>query len=153
MSSSGYAAPLRLEPRPSRRLAGYLALAHGGALSFLPWLPLNAAAGSLLAILIALCFARSYTSRVLMRGGRDIVGLMWTREGDWRLFERGGGERVCRLRADSHAHPALTVLNFSGERRCSVVLLPDSLDGEAYRRLRVRLGLHAPGPDGEGYPA
>ncbi|MCC6302586.1 MAG: hypothetical protein IT489_07280 [Gammaproteobacteria bacterium] len=152
MSSSRYAAPLRLELHPSRRLAAYLALTHGGALALLLWLPLGAAAGGLLALLIVLCFARSYASRVLMRGGRDIVALVWTRDGDWRLFERGGGERVCRLRADSHVHPALTVLNFSGERRGSVVLLPDSLDGEAYRRLRVRLGLHGPGSTEEGYP-
>ncbi|MBK9131011.1 MAG: hypothetical protein IPM20_05140 [Gammaproteobacteria bacterium] len=153
MSSSGYAAPLRLDLRPSRRLACYLLAVHGGALACLPALPLGAMTGGLLAVLILLCLARNYTSRVLMRGGHDVVALVWTREGDWRLIERGGRERVCHLRADSYVHPALTVLNFSGECRRSIVLLADSLEGEVHRRLRVRLGLRGQGAPEQGYPA
>lgn len=153
MSSSGYAAPLRLELRRSRRLALYLAVIHAGALALVPLLPLGVPVGALLAALILLCLVRNVSTRVLMRGRRDIVALVWTREGDWRLQERGGRLHVCRLRPGSYVHPGLTVLNFSGGRRCSVVLLPDSLEPETFRRLRVRLGLH--GHDGEvpGYPA
>jgi hypothetical protein len=153
MSSSGYAPPLRLELRRSRRLALYLAASHAGALALVPLLPIGAPAGALLAALIALSFAREYSARVLMRGDRAVVALVWTREGDWHLLERGGRTRVCRLRPGSFRHPLLTVLGFSGGRRCSVVLLPDSLDRDSFRRLRVRLGLHGADTPAPAYPA
>lgn len=153
MSSPAYAAPLRLDLRRSRRLALYLAAAHAGALAFIPFLPLGNVTGALLAILVLLCLARSGSARVLMRGDGDVVALVWERDGEWRLVERGGRTRVCRLRPDSYVHPWLTVLNFAGERRCSVVLLPDSLDRDTYRRLRVRLGLRRAEPAGSAYPA
>ena len=148
MSSPGYAAPLRLELRPSRRLALYLGVTHAGALALLPLLPVAPLTGALLAALVMLSLAREFPARVLMRGERAVVALVWTREGDWHLLERGGRTRVCRLRPGSFRHPLLTVLGFSGGRRCSVVLLPDSLDRDSFRRLRVRLGLHGVGaPD------
>ncbi|MBK8163814.1 MAG: hypothetical protein IPK65_11965 [Gammaproteobacteria bacterium] len=153
MSSPGYAAPLRLDLRRSRRLALYLGAAHAGALAFIPFLPLGNVTGALLAILVVLCLARSCSARVLMRGDGDVVALVWARDGEWRLIERGGRTRVCRLRPDSYVHPELTVLNFAGGRRCSIVLLPDSLDSDTYRRLRVRLGLHSAEPAGSAYPA
>lgn len=147
MSSSAYAAPLRLELRRSRRLALYLLAVHAGALALIPALPLAAPAAWLLAGLVLLCLLRSYAGRVLMRGGHDVVALVWERDGAWRLLERGGREPVCRLRPDSYVHPLLTVLNFTGERRGAVVLLPDSLDADTFRRLRVRLGLEGAGPE------
>lgn len=153
MSSIRYAAPLRLELRRSRRLALCLAAAHAGALACIPLLPLGWLPGALLAALILLSLARSYPLHVLMRGERAVVALVWLREGDWHLIERGGREQACRLRADSYVHPALTVLNFAGERRCSIVLLPDSLDPEDFRRLRVRLGLHGVESQVPGYTA
>jgi len=153
MSSPGYAAPLRLELRRSRRLALYLAAVHAGALAFIPFLPFGNLTAALLAILVILCLARSCSARVLMRGDGDVVALVWERDGEWRLIERGGRTRVCRLRPDSYVHPGLTVLNFAGERRCSIALLPDSLDRDTYRRLRVRLGLRGADPAGAAYPA
>lgn len=141
MSSARYAAPLRLEPRRSRRLAVYLAAAHGGALILLPLLPLVMPVAAVLAGLIVLSWVWNQATHVLLRRDRSIVSLVWLADDAWRLTERGGATRVCRLRWDSYVHPWLTVLNFTGARRCSVVLLPDSLDPETFRRLRVRLGL------------
>jgi hypothetical protein len=141
MSSARYAAPLRLEPRRSRRLAVYLAAAHGGALALLPLLPLGMPVVAVLAGLIVLSWAWNQATHVWLRRDRSIVSLVWLADGTWRLTDRGGTTRVCRLRWDSYVHPWLTVLNFTGASRCSVVLLPDSLDPETFRRLRVRLGL------------
>lgn len=153
MSSARYAAPLRLELRRSRRLALYLIATHAGALALIPLLPLGALTGTLLAALIALSLAREYPARVLLRGDRAVVALVWTAEGDWRLLERGGRTRECRLRPGSFRHPLLTVLGFGGGRRCAVVLLPDSLDRDSFRRLRVRLGLRGTGVQAPDYPA
>lgn len=153
MSSSRYAAPLRFELRRSRRLAWYLLAVHAGALALIPLLPLDLATAVALAGLVILALVRSCATRVLMHGDRSVVGVVWMRDGEWRLIERGGQTRVCRLRPDSYVHPQLTVLNFSGARRCSIVLLPDSLDRETFRRLRVRLGLHGADAQATVYPA
>jgi hypothetical protein len=141
MSSARYAAPLRLEPRRSRRLAIGLAAAHGGALVLLPLLPLGAFVAAALGGLIILSWSWNHVLHVARRADRSLVSLVWLADGEWRLTERGGATRTGRLRWDSYVHPWLTVLNFTGARRCSVVLLPDSLDPETFRRLRVRLGL------------
>jgi hypothetical protein len=153
MSSTRYAAPLRLDLRRSRRLALYLIAAHAGALALVPLLPLGSLTGLLLAVLILLCLVRNYSARVLMRGGHDIVALVWAREGDWRLLERGGRMHVCHVQPGSYVFPGLTVLNFTGARRCSIVLLPDSLAPDTFRRLRVRLGLHGVDAQVPGYPS
>jgi hypothetical protein len=153
MSSSGYAAPLRLELRRSRRLALYLAAAHAGALALVSLLPLGVLAGMLLAALICLSLARTFVAHILMRGERAVVALVWARDGEWRLLERGGREHVCRLRPGSFRHPFLTVLNFTGARRCTIVLLADSLDRDTFRRLRVRLGLHGADAQAADYTA
>ncbi len=123
-----------------------------GALALIPWPSVGAVAGALLAALIVFSLVRNFTVHVFMRGEHAVTELLWTREGEWRLRERGGRECVCRLRHDSYAHPFLTVLNFAGDRRCSVVLLPDSLDRDTFRRLRVRLGLHGANSAEDGYP-
>lgn len=148
MSSPRYASPLRLELRRSRWLALYLASVHAGALLLIPLLPLGAVLGTALAGLIAASFLGNYIARVQMRRDKSIVALVWGRDGDWLLIERGGRTPVCSLRPDSYVHPRLCLLNFAGERRGSVVLLPDSLDSESFRRLRVRLGLRNPAAAG-----
>jgi hypothetical protein len=91
--------------------------------------------------LIVLSWLWNHALHAARRADRSLVSLVWLADGEWRLTERGGATRSGRLRWDSYAHPWLTVLNFTGARRCSVVLLPDSLDPETFRRLRVRLGL------------
>ena len=94
-----------------------------------------------------------------------VTALHWRDSGEWELHG-GGIERRKRSAADSSlesqhsvsqqtiaaqlqpastVHPFMTVLNFFCEqqpwhrRRVSVVILPDSLDAEDFRRLRVHL--------------
>ena len=60
--------------------------------------------------------------------------------GAWMLLTRGGTLHKAQLLPSTYIHPALVVLNFStGKNRRSVVILPDRMDAEALRRLRVRL--------------
>lgn len=63
-----------------------------------------------------------------------------TEDGQWLLGMGDGSEQAARL-VSSYVHPSLTVLHFAtGRLACrSVVVLADSADPEAIRRLRVHL--------------
>ncbi len=150
MSSAGYAKPLSIEPEPSRLLAGAVVFLHGGALLMIPPLPLPAWLIVVLMFAVAISWVRVFAGPVLMRRGAAIVCVQWRADGVWLLRRRDGGEQEAVLMADSYAHPWLTVLNFTGEWRCSVVLLPDSIDPEVFRRLRVRLRLEGTAATGSG---
>ena len=93
-----------------------------------------------LGILISVSLVISY-----IRHGRSpspwfIDQLYWSIDGQWTLRTADARKRPARL-LGSYVHPGLIVLSFAlGRlRRRSVVLLPDSADPEAIRRLRVRL--------------
>ena len=137
MSSPRSEAPLRIEPRPSRLLAALVWAAHAGAAAVVPPLDLPPALRLLLVVAIAghlvWCWPR------LERP----VRVVWDGYGDW-TWEAGGRVAAVVPTADSYVSPLLVVLNLrepAGRRRHTLVLLPDSLDGETLRRLRARLRL------------
>ncbi len=142
MSSQRSAAPLRIRPRPSRRLAILLSLAHGGGLLIVPLLPWPwwglLTMASMLIFSLASCLAR----HVLLLHPRAVTGIDWTGEGRWLLTLRNGEQITARLAQDSYLHPQLVILSFHRGRwrRQSVVLCRDAVDQESFRRLRVRLG-------------
>ncbi|MCB1874538.1 MAG: hypothetical protein KDH88_01030 [Chromatiales bacterium] len=141
MSSRRYAAPLHLEPRPSVWLEHALILAHGLAVLSLalieghpPWIwPLSA-----LIILGGVHLVRKH-ARLLHPA--SLVGLVWDAGGEWILRRRDGQEFKACLLGDSLLTARLVILNFSRSRwrRVSLVIPPDRLDKESFRRLRVRL--------------
>lgn len=69
------------------------------------------------------------------------VGLR-VEEGSATMFTRGGSELSGKIASDSLVTSVLTILNFSrqeaGKMR-SVVIFPDSMDKEDFRKLRVLL--------------
>ena len=140
MSSTPSAAPLCLEPSPSRRLAGWVLAAHMGAAAAAVATPLPAPVRGLLLAAAALSLVRAWPA--LARS----VRVTWDREGRW-WWEEAGRCREVALRPDSYCRPARVVLRFQAEGwRSALVLLPDSLDAEALRRLRVRLLQEGAGP-------
>ena len=79
----------------------------------------------------------------LQRHDKSVTALLWDDLGEWKLFFRSG-EEVVRLEPDTLVSSWLVVLNFSATAAAghySAVILPDSLDRESFRRLRVRLRL------------
>lgn len=141
MSSPGYAAPLRLDLRPSPVLAAALISSHGGALALLATVPLPGWAAAALAVLVAASLLRALARHALLWGREAVTGLVWEGDGAWTLVTRAGSQSPCHLSADSYVGPRLTVLNFTGPRRRSVLVLPDRVAQEGFRRLRVRLML------------
>lgn len=150
-SSKKYAAPLRLEPRFSMRLAVFLALASAGAL-LLPWLALLPAGWRVVIFLLA--FALAWPGWRDAFGGRRITLAVWDELGVWQLELADGTTAEAELEGGSFVTPAVMVLGFrSGEGRHSLVVLADTLDAETRRRLRVRLrleGARAAKSGGEG---
>jgi len=140
MSSPGSEAPLRLEVGPSPRLAAALLLTHGGALGLLLAAPLAGWLRLLLAATVLISLAAAVLRHLLPTRSGAVRELIWKPDGGWILVT-GGGSRACRLRPGSYVHPLCTVLNFAGDTRRSVLLLPDNVDVEQFRRLRGRLGL------------
>jgi toxin CptA len=134
------AAPaLRLDLRPSRRLAGLLLVVHGLALlaawvSFDGWIRYSA----MLAIAVS---GACSLARVVRRGSRPAVSLEF--HGDGRASWRNGrgGWHEGRLARGNFVSAALVVLGLeqAQRRRKWVVLMADSTSPEEFRRLRVWL--------------
>lgn len=170
MSSLGYATPLRLERRVSRHLLAGIGLTHGGAAILVWLLPLDTPLCAAMSLLIVA--AGLWAVREQCWGGRAVVGLSWEQGGHWRLERRDGRVETARLLPGSYLQPQLAVLRFvvdaaqvrevksAGERplpgrmldwvagRRAIVLLPDGVDAESFRRLRVRMRLTGNKEDG-----
>ncbi|MBI2311386.1 MAG: hypothetical protein HYU77_02655 [Betaproteobacteria bacterium] len=138
----GDAVPMPVAIRPSPRLVMAFLLAHGSAAAAVASLPLDPSASfSLIFVFLA------NGIYLVMRHGRlslpgSVVGLEMNQDGTWFLHERGGRKRMAVLLDECHASPHLAVIRFrpAGRRLArSIVILPDAVDPEAFRRLRIWL--------------
>lgn len=136
-----YATPLRLEPGVSRRLGRFLALSHGAALAVLSFSGLPTLLTAALALSVVLSWLCSRRRDVLRRDPDAIGALVWEEGNRWQLTLRSGEEINAVLRPFVFMQPWLVILHFRSDdgRAAHLVLLPDMLDRETFRRLRVRL--------------
>lgn len=142
MSSTKYAQPLRLTPKPSRILITLLTVGHLGAIAVLfpldlaLMIKLGLAALLVVSLIVAL---RKQPGRV---GEGGVQTLIWKSDGDWILETTEGETLNATLHESTYVHPWLVVLNFRLENKrdlLSFALAPDALDAETFRELRVRL--------------
>jgi hypothetical protein len=139
MSAGKYAAPLRLDPRRSRRLAVAVILSVAGAALCPFMLPLSWMLRGLALAAVATVAHGVYRHHF---GSERIVRAVWDELGQWRLWLANGTESDVQLLGDSFVTPEVMILNFSeGRRRFHLVVLHDALDPDTLRRLRVRLML------------
>lgn len=133
---------LKISLKPSLRLALVLCVAHAIAagaslLLDLPiWLKIV-----LVLVIGANCGVYLYDT-ALLRSTRAVVGLEISDDGALSFQTRGGEWREGTLLASSFVSPYLTILNIGTDGRFSarhVVIMPDGIDAEEFRRLRVRL--------------
>lgn len=75
------------------------------------------------------------------RADRAIVLLIRDGQGRWRLRQRDGTLLEVALEPGAFVHPLLMLLPFRGVdgRRVSVLMVPDMVHGDDFRRLRVWL--------------
>jgi toxin CptA len=125
-------------------LALVLLFMHGGALLVIPPLRLPVWLALLLSVAVIASLTYTLTTHALLVSRRAIVQLIWDAEGKWTLLTLKGERLTAQLQPTTYLHPHLVILNFRlgklWERR-AVVLLPDSVDADTFRRLRVRLAL------------
>ncbi len=135
--------------RPSRRLLAALAIAHLGSLAIALAMPLAAWAKVGLALAILASMAHAIRHQALLRGHNAVVVLKPT-HGNLEVETRNGVRFATIVQGSSFVTPWLTVLNLKSDeqqRAIHVVLLPDMLTIDEFRRLRVWLkwgttGLH-----------
>lgn len=135
MSHDAYASPLVLEPGRSHYLSIYLVLTHALAQAVL-LVPLNLPL--ILRFVLAAVVIGSFIWQITRVSPHRLV---WQADGDWHLLFRDVGEATGSLRPATYVSTLLVILHFRLEQGgcCSVVLLPDMLDPQSFRRLRVRL--------------
>lgn len=139
MSGKKYAAPLRLEPEPSRRLAFIAGLSVFGAILWPFTVPVPPVGRVIALLLTAICAYRVYRNHF---GSKRIVLAVWDENGEWRLRLADGTEWETHLAGDSFVTPEAMILNFhSSRRRFHLVVLADVAHPDILRRLRVRLRL------------
>jgi toxin CptA len=133
---------LRISLRRSGLLAAILILAHACAVGLvlmveLPqWLKLAAAS-----VLTFQCVLLVYR-RALLRGAQAVLALEVASDHRFNIQMRSAGWQACDVLGSTYVTPYLTVMNLhlAGERMARhVVLLPDSLDRDDFRKLRVWL--------------
>jgi toxin CptA len=133
-------APLSVSFNPSRTLATILIAAHGASGIVLVILPLPLwlkVAGVAIVLIATWHYLRHYALlntpnavhelRLLPDGKVDIL------RSDWQS---------ARLTGEQFVHPLLTIVRCRVENRrwpIAIVILPDMLDAESFRMLRVRL--------------
>lgn len=126
--------------QPSRYLATILIVAHGAAFAAL--LPLALPAWSKVVLALLMLFSLMYHLRRDAWLSAPSSGTALILEGDRVvLATRGGKQLAVRVLRDSMVTPLITVLSVlpQGARFArSVIILPDSLDAESFRQLRVR---------------
>jgi len=122
---------------PSCYVARACEAAHWLALCAVPFTRLDTLLQSLLAtaILAALWHYRQRARRAVD------VRIRLRRDGAWELALGDMPLQMARLATPVFVHPLLTVLRFrlADGRYCSALLLPDCVEAEDFRRLRVWL--------------
>ena len=130
---------LRLEVQPSRLLLRAQFLVHGLALMVLAYplgVPLWLRVG--LFVLLGISLFSLSRNETFSR----VHHLLLDAEDRWFRLGADGEREALRLRGDSWLGSGMAVLRFAraqGGRPLNVVILPDNLDAETFRRLRVRL--------------
>lgn len=141
MSSSALDAALELRPKPSRQLLTALASMHVLAAVAVLWLLPGIVLPCVLLVLIVLSAAYCRQRYWLGQGKQAIRAALWSAQGLWVLEHNNAQRHRARLLPGSYLHPRLVILQFAllrGGRRY-LLLLPDSLDFDTFRRLRLRL--------------
>lgn len=134
--------PLVLRPRPSRLLAGFVALSHGLAAAVALALPLGWPERLALVLLIGLSAVWNALTHVWPRAPWSVREALLGDDG-WEITLGTGHRRPAQVAPSTFVGTWLIVLNFRCRRwPCwTLILLSDSVDPGIRRRLRVRLRL------------
>lgn len=133
---------LSITLRPSYLLAALLVVMHALAMTSVWLVPLALAMKIGTAVLLASTLTLSLRQHVQRAGRRSVRAIRLNAECEISLQGQDGTWQKATLQPSSFVSPYLSVLNFQleGEKRVRhVVVLPDAVDAEQFRQLRVWL--------------
>ena len=133
---------LRLALKPSPQLSAWLLFGHIAAAVcvFIVAMPLWLQALLAMVLLLNLLYAMTY--QAWRRWPTSIVGLQFERDGLALVEYRNGTVRAARVLGSSFVAPYLTIILLKPDQRwltSAVVILPDAVEPELFRQLRVWL--------------
>ena len=133
---------LHIRPAPSRYLRLWLLLIQAVAWLVLWQLELNIGYKLVLGVGLLAYLAYLIRQQFYRRGAHAIVEAKLQSDGRWLLTLGNGAQKTMALQPDSFIKPWLMILNFSSRSMgggLHLILLPDSLDRDLARRLRIYL--------------
>lgn len=134
--------PIRLDFKPSRLLVGILAAVGTGACTIIICMPLDSLLKAALCLAVLLATSYHIADKALLRMPWSCTGLVLDTKGELNVSTRAGDEHKITVLGSSFVASYLTVLNYrvSGKYwQRSLVILPDHVDADAFRQLRVWL--------------
>ncbi len=139
--SGQYATPLRLELGRSRRVWLCLTLLHGAPLVMLPFMQLPSMPTLLVALVLLLSYLRYRRLYSLTDNPDSVRTLVWGPADRLQLTLACGRRETASLLPQVFVQHWLVILhlNQNMNRSRHLIVLPDMLDTESFRRLRVRL--------------
>lgn len=152
MSSQKYASPLQFKIVPSRILISIVSLMHLGAIALLipaslpPWLI------AVCVLIITVSLAISWSRGGWITGRLSLAAVwpkfteaVWGELDQWQLSDEYQQLYPAILMPSTYVSARFVVVNLRLENKAwycrhrAIVLLPDNIDPETFRRLRIRL--------------
>jgi toxin CptA len=137
---------VRVHLKPSRYLAAAFAVVHVAAAATLLPLDLHVAVKLALAMLVGVSLAHALRRHAFLRGTGAITAVEICDNTTGAALSRRAGWHDVRILGTSYVTPWLTVLNLArfGGRPRHVLIVPDNVDAEDFRRARVLLRWRRP---------
>jgi len=134
---------LHITPKKSTLLILFIVVVHVCAASVLFFLPLEYWMQLLALLAVMVSLIQALCTHVFRTNDAAIKSAEWGSKGEWVLLTANGNKVAAQLQVSSYVQPWIIILNFSMSRfrRRSLILLPDTVDPELLRCLRVRLKL------------
>ena len=139
---SGQCCVLKLKLQRSRILAAILVIAHGASIAGIAFAGIPLWGVPVVAVILIAHLAFCIRRDVLLMTPSAVVGIEVGPDNLVNVETRSGGWREYEVLGSTYVMPYLTVMQLqrtAGGAVKRVVLLPDSLPAEDFRRLRVRL--------------
>lgn len=133
---------IKVSVAPSLYLSCLLFLMHVGALAILIFAEIPSWLFLLLAGLLLYSQFDALMRYAWLRMPESCMSLLFSEYASVEILTQGGVRHACKLQTGSLVLPFLAVLRLGSERRrfgWSVIILPDTIGQESFRRLRVWL--------------
>ena len=132
--------PILIFIQPSPWLAGGIVAVHLGAAIAVFAADLHGLAQGMAMLMLIASLAHALLTYILRKHPDTPAQLLLAADTEWWLTCVSGQTVSVQLLPAAYVHPLCTVLSFRGEEgRYSVILTPDVVDVDMFRRLRVRL--------------